>query len=53
MEETTQGDLAAMEIYAIATAPMIFMLVEISLQRNYNTLTAAYADDFTTAGPID
>ena len=53
MEGTTQGDLTAMEIYAIATVPMILMLVEISLQINYNILTAAYADDFTTAGPID
>ena len=27
MEETTQGNLAAMEIYAIAAVPMILMLV--------------------------
>ena len=53
MEGTTQGDLTAMEIYAIATVPMILMLVEISLQINYKTLTAAYADEFTAARPID
>ena len=56
IEGTTQGDLAAMEIYAIATIPtipMILMLVEISLQINYKTLTAAYADEFTAARPID
>ena len=53
IEGTTQGDLAAMEIYAIATVPMILMLVEISLQINYKTLTAAYADEFTAARPID
>ena len=53
IEGTTQGDLAAMEIYAIATVPMILVLVEISLQINYKTLTAAYADEFTAARPID
>lgn len=53
IEGTTQGDLAVMEIYAIATVPMILMLVEISLQINYKTLTAAYADEFTAARPID
>ena len=53
IEGTTQGDLAAMEIYAVATVPMILMLVEISLQINYKTLTAAYADEFTAARPID
>ena len=53
MEGTTQGDLTAIEIYAIATVPMILMLVEISLKINYNILTAAYADDFAAARPID
>lgn len=53
MEGTTQGNLTAMEIYAIATVPMILMLVEIGLQINYNILTAAYADDFAAARPID
>ena len=52
MEGTTQDDLAAMAIYAIAIIPKIVMLVEISLQRNYNTITAAYTDDLTTASPI-
>ena len=38
MEGTTQGDLAAMEIYAIATVPMIFMLVEIKLQYPHSSI---------------
>ena len=53
MEGITQGDPVVMAIYAIAIVPMILMLVEISLQGNYNTFTAAYADDLTAAGPID
>ena len=42
-----------MAFYAIAIISMILMLVEISLQGNYNTFTAAYTDDLTAAGPID
>ena len=53
IKRTTQGDPAAMAIYTIAFVPMILMLVEISLQGNYNTFTAAYTDDLTSAGPID
>ena len=34
MDGTTQGDSAAMAIYAIAVKPMILMLVEISFQGN-------------------
>ena len=34
MDGTTQGDPAAMAIYAIAVKPMILMLVEISFQGN-------------------
>ena len=52
MEGTFQGDPAAMEIYAIAIVPMILMLVDISLQRNYNNFTTAYADDLTAVAPI-
>ena len=44
VEGTTQGDLAAIVIYAIAIIPVILIVVEISLQRNYNTFTAVYVD---------
>ena len=47
------SSLVVMGIYAIAIVPMILMLVEISLQRNCNTFTTAYANDLTAAGPID
>ena len=53
MEGTTQGDPAAMVIYATAIIPLILMLVEIRMQDNRHTKTAAYADDLTAAGPID
>ena len=53
MEGTTQGDLAAMVIYATAIRPLILMLVQITMQDNIHTKTAAYADDLTVAGPID
>ena len=53
MEGTTQGDPAAMVIYAIAIIPLILMLVEIRMQDNNHTKTTAYADDLTVAGPID
>ena len=53
MEGTTQGDPAAMVIYAIAIIPLILMLLEIRMQDNNRTKTVAYADDLTVAGPID
>ena len=53
MEGTTQGDPAAMVIYAIAIIPLILTLVEIRMQENNHTKTAAYADDLRVAGPID
>ena len=53
MEGTTQGDPAAMVIYAIAVIPLILMLVEIRMQDNNHMKTAAYADDLTVVGPID
>ena len=52
VEGTTQGDPAAMVIYATGIAPLILMLVEIRMQDNNHTKTAAYADDLTVAGPI-
>ena len=52
MEGTTQGDPAAIVIYAIAIIPLILMLVEIKMQGNNHMKTAAYADDLTVAGPI-
>ena len=53
MEGIMQGDLAAMVIYTIPVIPLILMLVEIRMQDNNHTKTAAYADDLTVAGPID
>ena len=53
MEGRTQGDPAAIVIYAIAIIPLILMLVEIKMQDNNYMKTAAYADDLTVAGPID
>ena len=50
MEGTTQGDPAAMVIYAKAIILLILMLEEIRMQNNRHTKTAAYADDLTAAG---
>ena len=52
MEGTTQDDPAAVVIYAKAIIPLILMLVEIRMQDNNHTKTAAYADDLTVTGPI-
>ena len=52
MKGTTQGDSAAMTIYATIIISMILMLVEIILHRNCNTFTAAYAEDLTAARTI-
>ena len=53
MEGTTQGYPAAMVISALGIIPLIVMLVEIRMQNNNHTKTAAYADNLTVAGPID
>lgn len=53
MEGRTLGNSTAMKTYAIAVLPMIFILMEISLQENCNVFAAAYADDLTTVGSID
>ena len=53
MEGRTLGNSTAMKTYAIAVLPMIFILMEISLQENCNAFAAAYADDLTTVGSID
>ena len=52
MEGSTQGDPAAMTIYAIAIIPLVLMLVEQASQANNTTKTAAYADDLTATGTI-
>ena len=51
-EGTTQGDPIAMAVYAIATIPLILMIVEITCHADNTTKTAAYADDITAAGKI-
>ena len=52
MKGTTQGDSAAMTIYATIIISMILMLVEIILHGNCNTFTAAYAEDLNAARTI-
>ena len=42
-----------MVVYAIAIISLLLMLVEIKMQDNNHTKTAAYADDLTVAAPID
>ena len=52
-EGTTQGDPAAMAIYAIAIIPLLLMLVDQAEQLpGKRTKSVAYADDFTGAGSI-
>ena len=51
-EGTTQDNPTAMAIYSIAIIPLILMIVDITCQDDSSTKTAAYADDFTTAGKI-
>ena len=52
-EGTTQGDPAAMAIYAIAIIPLLLMLVDQAEQLpGKRTKSVAYADDLTGAGSI-
>ena len=51
-EGTTQGDLIAMAVYAIAITPMTLLIVDITSKTDDSTKTAAYADDVTAAGKI-
>ena len=51
-EGTTQGDPVAMATYAIATIPLILMLLEFSEKEHLSTKSAAYADDITAAGNL-
>ena len=57
MEGKTQGYLAAIKIHTIVYTiiRIVLMLVEKTLQGNYNTFTvyAVYADDLTVAEPIN
>ena len=47
-EETTQGNLAAMAIYPIATIPLLLMLVDqVEQLLGKRMKSVAYADDFT------
>ena len=52
-EGTTQGDPAAMAIYAIGIIPLLLMLVDQAEQLpGKKTKSVAYTDDFTGAGSI-
>ena len=52
-EGTTQGDPAAMAIYAVAIIPMILMLVDtVSNVPNNKMASVAYADELSAAGRI-
>ena len=52
-EGTTQGDPVAMPIYAIATIPLILMIVAITEKLpGSKTKTEAYADDLSAAGTL-
>ena len=52
MEETTQGGLSAMVIYAIAIMLLISMLAKEASQVDNTTKTTACANDLTGAGTI-
>jgi len=52
-EGTTQGDPISMAVYAIATIPLILMLLEIIMNGpNDSVKEVAYADDLTAGGKI-
>ena len=52
MEETTQGGLSAMVIYAIAIILLISMLAKEASQVDNTTKTTACANDLTGAGSV-
>ena len=52
MEETTQGVLSAMVIYAIVIIPLISMLAKEASHVDNTTKTTACANDLTGAGTI-
>ena len=52
-EGTTQGDPIAMALYALATMPLLLMVLEITAQFPDNSVKmVGYADDFTTGGTV-
>ena len=51
-EGTTQGDPVAMATYAIATIPLLLMLIDFSEKEKLSTKSAAYADDITATGKL-
>ena len=52
-EGTTQGDPTAMAMYAIATIPLIMMLLELTEKfPNKQTKMVAYADDLSAGGSL-
>ena len=52
-EGTTQGDSAAIAIYAIAIIPLLLMLIDQTEQLPWkSTKSVTYADDFTGTGSV-
>ena len=52
-EGTTQGDPIAMTVYALATIPLLLMVLEITAQFPDNSVKmVGYADDFTAGGTV-
>ena len=52
-EGTTQGDPIAMAVYALATIPLLLMVLEITAQYpDISVKMVGYADDFTAGGTV-
>jgi len=53
-EGTTQGDPIAMAVYAVATIPLLLMVINATSESyEKQTKAEAYADDFSAAGKIN
>ena len=51
-EGTTQGEPVAMATYAIATIPLLLMLLDFLEKEHLSTKSAAYADNITAEGKL-